>query len=80
MFFTLFFVFSIYIYIEGEKIFDPLLILYVCPLTKKWSVYNTTAPHQRDDRRGHVNGSIPAWQWPKTHGQGNKGVAQEEAH
>ncbi len=24
--------------------------------------------------------SIPAWQWPKTHGQGNKGVAQEEAH
>ncbi len=22
---------------------------------------------------------IPAWQWPKTHGQGNKGVAQEEA-
>ncbi len=24
----------------GEKIFDPLLILYVCPLTKKWSVYN----------------------------------------
>ncbi len=29
------------------------------------------------------NGSwmgIPAWQWPKTHGQGNKGVAQEEVH
>ncbi len=29
------------------------------------------------------NGSwmgLPAWQWPKTHGQGNKGVAQEEAH
>ncbi len=26
---------------SGEKkIFDPLLILYVCPLTKKWSVYN----------------------------------------
>ncbi len=23
---------------------------------------------------------IPARQWPKTHGQGNKGVAQEEAH
>ncbi len=23
---------------------------------------------------------IPAWQWPKTHGQGNKGVAQEELH
>ncbi len=23
---------------------------------------------------------IPAWQWSKTHGQGNKGVAQEEAH
>ncbi len=23
---------------------------------------------------------IPAWQWPKTHGQGNKVVAQEEAH
>ncbi len=23
-----------------KKIFDPLLILYVCPLTKKWSVYN----------------------------------------
>ncbi len=31
----------IYIYIySGGKIFDPLLILYVCPLTKKWSVYN----------------------------------------
>ncbi len=24
----------------GEKLFDPLLILYVCPLTKKWSDYN----------------------------------------
>ncbi len=24
----------------GKKIFDPLLILYVCPLTKKLSVYN----------------------------------------
>ncbi len=23
---------------------------------------------------------IPAWKWSKTHGQGNKGVAQEEAH
>ncbi len=23
---------------------------------------------------------IPAWQWPKTHGQGNKRVAQEELH
>ncbi len=23
---------------------------------------------------------IPAWQWPKTHSQGNKAVAQEEAH
>ncbi len=37
------------------------------------------------DRQGQgiENGSwmgIPAWQWPKTHGQGNKGVAQEEAH
>ncbi len=30
----------IYIYTVGKKIFDPLLILYVCPLTKKWSVYN----------------------------------------
>ncbi len=36
--------------------------------------------------QGIENGSwmgIPAWQWPKTHGQGNKGlqgVAQEEAH
>ncbi len=31
--------------------------------------------------QGIENGSwmgIPAW--PKTHGQGNKGVAQEEAH
>ncbi len=27
-------------YIQWGKIFDPLLILYVCPLTKKWSVYN----------------------------------------
>ncbi len=29
------------------------------------------------------NGSwvgFPAWQWPTTHGQGNKAVAQEEAH
>ncbi len=24
----------------GKILFDPLLILYVCPLTKKWSVYN----------------------------------------
>ena len=24
----------------GKKVFDPLLILYVCPLTNKWSVYN----------------------------------------
>ncbi len=33
--------------------------------------------------QGIENGSwmgIPAWQWPKTHGQSNKGVAQEEAH
>ncbi len=33
--------------------------------------------------QGIENGSwmgIPAWQWPKTHGQGNKGVAQEEAN
>ncbi len=33
--------------------------------------------------QGIENGSwmgIPAWQWPKTHGQGNKWVAQEEAH
>ncbi len=33
--------------------------------------------------QGIENGSwmsIRAWQWPKTHGQGNKGVAQEEAH
>ncbi len=33
--------------------------------------------------QGIENGSwmgIPAWQWPKTHGQGNKGVAQEGAH
>ncbi len=33
--------------------------------------------------QGIENGSwmgIPAWQWPKTHGQGNKRVAQEEAH
>ncbi len=31
--------------------------------------------------QGIENGSrmgIPAWQWPKTHGQGNKGVAREE--
>ncbi len=34
-------------------------------------------------KQGIENGpwmSIRAWQWPKTHGQGNKGVAQEEAH
>ncbi len=33
--------------------------------------------------QGIENGSwmgIPAWQWPKTLGQSNKGVAQEEAH
>ncbi len=33
--------------------------------------------------QGIENGSrmgIPAWQRPKTHGQSNKGVAQEEAH
>ncbi len=31
--------------------------------------------------QGIENGSwmgIPAWQWPKTHGQGNKGVAQKQ--
>ncbi len=27
-------------YTMGGKSFDPLLLLYVCPLTKKWSVYN----------------------------------------
>ncbi len=27
-------------YTVGEFFFDPLLILYVCPLKKKWSVYN----------------------------------------
>ncbi len=65
MLFTLFLVFSIYIYIySGEKIFDPLLILYVCPLTKKWSVYNTTAPHQRDDGRGHVPSGPGHWNQP----------------
>ncbi len=34
-------------------------------------------------RQGIENGSwmcIPAWQWPKTHGQGNKGVGQEAVH
>ncbi len=55
----------------------------------------TTSLHQRDDGPCTVRaralklaralkmgrGSwIPAWQWPKTHSQGNKGVAQEEAH
>ncbi len=33
--------------------------------------------------QGIENGSwmgILGWQLPKTHGQGNKGVAQEEAH
>ncbi len=33
--------------------------------------------------QGIENGSwmgIPLWLWPKTHSQGNKGVAQEEAH
>ncbi len=41
--------------------------------------------HQGQDieaRQGIENGSwmgIPAWQWPKTHSQGNKAVAQEEA-
>ncbi len=29
-----------YIYAVGKKIIDPLLILYVCPLTKKLSIYN----------------------------------------
>ncbi len=28
-------------YTVGEKqLFDPLLILYICPLTKKLSIYN----------------------------------------
>ena len=30
----------LWIYSEGKKVFDPLLILYVCPLTKKLSVFN----------------------------------------
>ncbi len=61
-----------------------------------FSAKGTTAPHQRDDGRGMYrqgqgieasqgieNGSlmgIPAWKWPKTHSQGNKGAPQEEAH
>ncbi len=42
-----------------------------------------TGPCTSCTSQGIGNGSwmgIPAWQWPKTHGQGNKGVAQEEAH
>ncbi len=27
-------------YSGEKKLFDPLLILYICPLTKEWSVYN----------------------------------------
>ncbi len=30
----------IHTYSVWGGLFDPLLILYVCPLTKKWSVYN----------------------------------------
>ncbi len=37
---TLWYDIHIHIYTVGKKWFDPLLILYVCPLTKKWSVYN----------------------------------------
>ncbi len=57
-----------------------------------WGVFllrgQTTAPHQRDDGRGHVPSGH--WKWvvdgyssrtmTKTHGQVNKGVSQEEAH
>ncbi len=60
------------------------IILWGC-----FSVKGTTAPHQRDDGRGHIVSGpghwsqpvhwkswtgITAWQWHKTHGQGNKGV------
>ncbi len=30
-------------YSGGKTLFDPLLILYVCPLTNKWSVYDFNA-------------------------------------
>ncbi len=44
---------------------------------------NTDARAMSRQGQGIENWScmgIPAWQWPKTHGQGNKEVAQEEAH
>ncbi len=49
--------------------------------TMDWAMYRQGQAIEAS--QGIENGSwmgIPAWQWPKTQGKGNKGVAQEEAH
>ncbi len=58
-----------------------------------WGCFSAKGTGQHHHIKGTMDGAmyrqgieigswmgIPAWQWPKTHGQGNKGVAQEEAH
>ncbi len=44
---------------SGKKIFDPLLILFVCPLTKKWSVisFNGRFIWTVRDRKQHTKKS-----------------------
>ncbi len=44
----------------GKNIFDPLLILYVCPLTKKWSVCNLMVGLFKSDRQ---NNFFCSWGW-----------------
>ncbi len=55
-----------------------------CTASKgRWTGPCTVRARSLNLCQGIENGSwmgIPAWQWPNTHGQGNKGVAQEEAH
>ncbi len=46
--------------IQWEKnVFDPLLILYVCPLTKKWSVYNCNGRFIFNSERQNNNKKNP---------------------
>ncbi len=55
----------------GEK------VTTVGAIIRKWKTMEGAMYRQG---QGIENGSwmgIPAWQWPKTHSQGNKGVAQE---
>ncbi len=47
-----------------EKIFDPLLILYVCPLTKKLSVYNFWTVRHKATKEWLKKKHIKVLEWP----------------